>query len=76
MYECDRITCANYVSHPGQLCLECQQREDAENECGDDEDDEHDDLRDTEQPCVKCGTREAIINRVCGMCSELHPYMV
>lgn len=40
--------------------------------------DEPDDdfTQDAERICVKCGKREAIINRVCGMCSELHPYMV
>jgi hypothetical protein len=45
-------------------------------ECDDDyEDDEPDELA-VEHTCVKCGTREAIVNRVCGMCSELYPYMV
>ncbi len=31
------------------------------------------DENDAEYLCIKCGTREAIINRLCGMCSELHP---
>lgn len=76
MYECDTIGCPEYVSHPGQLCLACRQREEAESDPDDDDDYEHDVLRDAERICVKCGKREAIINRVCGMCSELHPYMV
>ena len=32
MYECDTIGCPEYVSHPGQLCLRCEQRERDEEE--------------------------------------------
>jgi hypothetical protein len=32
MYECDTIGCPNMVSHPGQYCLECEQRQDSEAE--------------------------------------------
>lgn len=77
MYECDTIGCPEHVSHPGQLCLACRQREENDGEY-DDEDYDADDgyeLR-VEFICVKCLTREAIVNRVCGMCSELYPYMV
>jgi hypothetical protein len=42
MYECDTIGCPEYVSHPGQLCLACRQRE--ENDGADDEDEYDDDL--------------------------------
>jgi hypothetical protein len=32
MYECDTIGCPEYVAHPGQLCLACQQREESDGE--------------------------------------------
>jgi hypothetical protein len=32
MYECETIGCPEYVSHPGQHCLVCRQRMEAENE--------------------------------------------
>lgn len=40
--------------------------------------DEPDDdfTQDAERICIKCGTRERIVNQVCGMCSELYPNMV
>jgi hypothetical protein len=73
MYPCDKIGCTEFVSHPGQLCLACTQRE--ENE-GDDYDEDEDYELTVERTCVKCGTREAIVNQVCGMCSELYPSYV
>ena len=42
----------------------------------DPEDDAEAEYGNAEHVCVKCGEREAIINNVCGMCSELHPYTV
>lgn len=33
------------------------------------------DERNAEYLCIKCG-REAIINGLCGMCSELHPELM
>ena len=32
MYECDMVGCAEFVSHPGQLCLACRQRWEAEDD--------------------------------------------
>jgi len=77
MYECATLGCPEYVSHPGQLCTACWQREQNDGEYDDEDYDEADgyELR-VEHTCVKCGTREAIVNRVCAMCSELYPYMV
>lgn len=51
------------------------------NEVMEDEDEEEYDEQDfdpsnPEHLCVKCGTRERIVNQVCGMCSELHPNTV
>jgi hypothetical protein len=40
MYECDTIGCPEYVSHLGQFCLGCTQRNEADdnlNECYDDD---------------------------------------
>lgn len=42
MYECDTIGCPEYVSHPGQLCLQCTQRKEAEDSGYDDYDDDDD----------------------------------
>jgi hypothetical protein len=77
MYECDTLGCPEYVSHPGQLCTACTQREEDDGEYDDEDYDEPDDYELTvERTCVKCGSREAIVNQVCGMCSELYPNMV
>lgn len=38
MYECDTIGCPEYVSHPGQLCLACRQREENDGAYDDEED--------------------------------------
>jgi hypothetical protein len=44
--------------------------------CGFDDDDEDDPSETSaEHLCVECG-REAIINRLCAMCSELHPELM
>jgi hypothetical protein len=32
MYECETTGCPEYVSHPGQFCLACTQRNEAEDE--------------------------------------------
>lgn len=37
MYQCDIIGCPEYVSHPGQLCLACTQRKEAEDDPHEDE---------------------------------------
>lgn len=45
MYECDTLGCSEYVSHPGQLCTACTQREESEGEYedGDYDDDAYED---------------------------------
>jgi hypothetical protein len=69
MFECANLGCTCRVSHRGQLCGMCQEQ------IVDDFDYE-DDFSGAEHLCVKCGERDAIVNDVCGMCSELHPNMV
>lgn len=32
MFECDTLGCPEYVSHPGQICIVCTQRQDAESD--------------------------------------------
>lgn len=77
MYKCDTLGCPEYVSHPGQLCLACRQREEHDSEYDDEDYDEAGGYElSVENTCVKCGVRERIVNQVCGMCSELYPYMV
>lgn len=69
MFECANLGCSSRVSHRGQLCGMCQEQIV-------DDFDYDDDVDSAEYLCVKCGERDAIVNNVCGMCSELHPYMV
>lgn len=40
MYECETLGCPNYVSHPGQFCLECTQRNESSSDDLDEEYDE------------------------------------
>lgn len=77
MFECANLGCPERVSHPGQFCLVCTQREENGGEYDDEDFDEAENYElSVEHTCVKCLKREAIINHVCGMCSELYPYMV
>lgn len=46
-------------------------------EIGFDEDEYYEfDPTDAEHLCVGCGTREAILNQCCAMCTELHPELM
>lgn len=72
MFECAELGCTNRVTHRGQLCGMCSEQFRQDEEF-------YDDLPENDSAeylCVKCGERDAIMNNVCGMCSELHPNMV